>query len=332
MNTIKEVALKAKVSVATVSRVINDDPAVKPETREMVQKVIREMEYQPNILGRHLRKARTKKILVLVPSVSNQFYSKIITQIEKTARTEGYRVMIGMSHSDKDTERDYIEMLETKSIDGIIFLSSKLTAIEMTALASKNAVVQCCEFIEGSSSDIVSIDNEKASYDAVSYLIDQGHKSIAFFGSKERYFSGNLRENGYKKALVNNGLKIAKGNLFYDDYSYTSGERMARDMRKLDKAPTAVFCISDSIAIGCIKELVDSGIKVPEEVSVMGFDDTSIAKMYMPTISTVAQPQSGFGRIAAEYLIKRIEGDTSPFVFRLLPHELVLRQTTISKI
>lgn len=328
VRTIKEVAAMAKVSVATISRVINNDPAVTPATRERVLQVIEEMDYQPNLIGRHLRRSQTKKVIVLIPSISNQFYSKIITRIETTARNYGYKIMVCMSHSDKETELEYIEMLTTKVVDGMIFLSSKLDAKEMSAIAQKYPVVQCCEYIEGSQTDIVSIDNEKAAFDAVSILLEQGHSSIAFFGAKEKYNSGILREKGYHRALQEHGIKIDEKYLFFDGYSYPSGERMAMELLSLSKRPSAVFCVSDSIAIGCIKKLIDCGIKVPEEISVMGFDDTSIAKMYNPAISTVAQPQVEIGEMAMELLIKNMTENRKTISFNFLPHHLVLRETT----
>ncbi len=328
VKTIKEVAATARVSVATVSRVMNNDPAVAGRTRERVLQVIKEMDYQPNLIGRHLRKSQTKKVIVLIPSISNQFYSKIITRIENVARIHGYRIMVCMSHSNKETELEYIEMLTTKVVDGMIFLTSKLSANEMSEIARKYPAVQCCEFIEGSDTDIVSIDNEKAAFDAISFLLDQGHSTIAFFGSKEKYYSGDLREKGYRRALQERGIEIDKKNIFYDGYSYPSGERMAVRLLALKRRPTAVFCISDSIAIGCIKKLMESGIRVPDEISVIGFDDTSIAKMYQPEISTVAQPQAEIGELAMNLLIQRMSGDRQPASFHILPHCLVLRETT----
>lgn len=328
MKAIKEVADKAMVSVATVSRVINKSPTVAKATRDRVLSVIAEMDYQPNLIGRHLRRSQTKKVLVLIPSISNQFYSKIITKIETIAQNHGYKTMVCISHSDRKIELEYIEMLTTKVVDGMIFLTSKLSAKELSVLAQKYSIVQCSEFVEGSQTDIVSIDNEKAAFDAVSFLIGKGHRSVAFFGSIEKYNSGILREKGYRRAMEENELVIDKNNTFFDGYSYPSGERMAMNLLSLERRPSAIFCISDSIAIGCIKKLVDCGVRVPEEISVMGFDDTSIAKMYNPAISTVAQPQVEIGELAMELLVKRMTGDKQPTSFNILPHHLVIRKTT----
>ncbi len=327
MKTIKEVAARARVSVATVSRVMNHAPSVAEETRTHVLQVMQEMDYHPNLIGRQLRKSQTKRVLVLIPSISNQFYSKIIAKIETTARKYEYRVLVCMTHSEREMELEYIAMIKAKEVDGLIFLTSKLEAAEMDRIARKHPVVQCCEFIEGSHTDVVSIDNEKAAYDAVSFLLDQGHRAIAFFGSAEKYHSGNLREKGYRRALQERGIPLDKTHLFFDGYSYQSGERMAERMIACANRPSAVFCISDSIAIGCMKKLIDKGIRVPDDISVMGFDDTSIAKMVHPELSTVAQPQADIGESAMEMLMRQINGGEGAFEFKILPHRLALRDT-----
>lgn len=328
MITIKEVAAKAKVSVATISRVLNNDPAVTPKTREHVKNVIKEMDYQPNLLGRQLRKSQTKKILVMIPSISNQFYSKIISSIENTAKHTGHKVIVCMSHGDKETELAYIEMLTSKIVDGIIFLSSKLSAREMNNLARKSPIVQGCEYVSGSLTDIVTIDNEQAAYEAVKFLITNGHRKIAFLGSKEKYHSGILREDGYRRALSENGIATDEDLIIYGGYSYPDGESMALQVMEMKQRPTAIFCISDSIAIGCIKRLTACSIKIPKEIAVIGFDDTSISKMYNPSISTVSQPQVEIGEHLMKLLAKRIEGEKGDAVFKKLPHKLVLRETT----
>jgi DNA-binding LacI/PurR family transcriptional regulator len=335
LSTIKEVAHEAGVSVATVSRVINSDTAVRPDTRQKVLKVIDELSYTPNLLGRHLRQTRTDKILVLIPSISNQFYSKIIRAMEKVAEKSGYDILVCMTHNDPETERRYIELLTSRVADGIIFLSSGLSRAEMDMLAAAYPIVQCSEYIEGSIADMVGINDEKAAYDAVSWLLENGHDMVAFMGSKVKYSSGIRREKGYRKALKDHGKEPDERFIILDDYSYPGGGRMADSFLDLGPdRPTAVFCISDSMAIGCINKLTEKGINVPDDVSVMGFDDTSIAKVFDPAISTVAQPQADIGRIAAEMLIGRIRsgqlnGSGNETRKEILRHSLIIRNTTI---
>jgi LacI family transcriptional regulator, repressor for deo operon, udp, cdd, tsx, nupC, and nupG len=332
MSTIKEVAQKAGVSVATVSRVINKDHRVKSATREKVLNAVSALDYTPNYLGRNLRQIRTKKILVLIPSISNQFYSKIIRGIEDVSREKGYETLVCMSHNDPEIEQNYIEMLTTRIVDGMIFLSSSLSSQDMDRLSDNYPVVQCCEYIEGSSTDYVSIDNERAAYDCVSWLLNAGHKSIAFFGSKLKYSSGISREKGYRKAMEDAGKTVDEDLVILEDYSYPGGISMAqKSLSTKDKRPEAIFCISDSMAIGCISELSEKGITVPGEISVMGFDDTSVSKVYCPPISTVAQPQKEIGRISAQMLLERIMDGRKQIRHIILPHTLILRGTTKNK-
>lgn len=336
MSTIKEVANKAGVSVATVSRVINNDSVVRQDTRDKVLKVIEDLSYTPNLLGRHLRQTRTDKILVLVPSISNQFYSKIIRAMEKVAESEGFDVFICMTHNDPKIEKRYVELLTTKIVDGIIFLASSLRREEMDSIAASYHVVQCSEYVEGSIADTVCIDDEAAAYEAVSWFLDNGHSEVAFMGSKVKYNTAEGRENGYRKALKDHGLEIHENLIIKDDYSYPGGQRMAERFLALgEERPTAIFCISDSMAIGCINRLMEKGIKIPQEVSVMGFDDTSIAKVFCPSISTVSQQQTEIGKTAAKMLIESIRsgryakknGKTRKVV---LKHDIVIRETTLS--
>lgn len=330
MITIKDVAKKAGVSVATISRVLNNDPAVKEKTREMVTDIIKETGYAPNYLGRHLRKSRTNKILALIPSVSNQFYSKIISAMEREARKRGYTVLISMSHSDRKIEEENLKMLYNRVVDGIVLFSSKLTKDEINNLAMEHPLVQCSEYIENSVSDIVSIDNEQAAFDAVSFLVGEGHKRICYFGVSEKYYSAKQREKGYKRALTEKNIKTGNKFIYKAGYSYKDGEDMAKEMHDKfsDKLPDAVFCISDSIAMGAIKYFLENGIKVPEDICVIGFDNTSVSKVFYPPLSTVAQPQEQIGKEAVDLLIDRIEKRDRKFVFRILTHELVLRKTT----
>jgi len=334
MITIKDVAKKAGVSVATISRVLNNDPLVKHSTRQKVLEIIKETGYSPNYLGRHLRKSKTNKVLALIPSVSNQFYSKIISAMEREARKRGYTVLISMSHSDRKIEEENLKMLYNRVVDGIVLFSSKLSKQEMSNLASEYPVVQCSEYIEDSVSDIVSIDDELASYDATKFLIESGHTQICFFGVKEKYFSARQREKGYLRALNEYKIKFENNLLFKGGYTYKDGEDMARKMHeKFGKNhPRAIFCISDSIAMGAIKYFLENGIKIPEDISVIGFDNTSVSKVIYPPLSTVSQPQEQIGKEAINLLIDRIEDKEKIFSFKILPHELILRKTTKLKV
>lgn len=179
MLTIKEVAQAANVSVATVSRVLNHDKRVALKTKEHVLKVVKELDYTPNTLGRNLRVSATKKILVLLPSVLNQFFSSVMQGIEESVQARGYQVMMSTTRSDPQIEQSYIEFLYNKSIDGIIFFNSEQTPEAIDRLSKKYPITFCISSLEGAKASAVTIDNVRAAYDAVSSLIQAGHRKIA---------------------------------------------------------------------------------------------------------------------------------------------------------
>lgn len=329
MPTIKEVAKAACVSVATVSRVLNHDAKVSEHTRKQVLSVVQQMGYTPNMLGRNLRVSSTRKILVLLPSLSNQYYSSIITGIENVARLHQYQVMTSSTHSNVEIEKDYIAMLYNKSIDGIILLSSEQSAEELTAIAQKYPIVMCSEYTHGAQLSCVGIDNFQAAFDAVSYLIHIGHKKIAII-SNAQVDSACLRTKGYQDALQSNDLPVLKECIINTEYSFQSGMLACKKLLKLKNPPTAVFAISDVLAAGVIKYLYSVGKQPGKDMAVFGFDNTSLAKMITPTLSTISQPRNVMGQKAMELLVDKINDIHSENRRIVLEHNLVIRETTIN--
>jgi len=322
MSTVKDVAELAGVSVATVSRVVNGSGKVADSSRLRVEKAISELGYCPNLAGRKLRSGRTNKIIVLIPSISHQFYSKVVSAIERSASEKGFGVLVGITHANEATEKSFVDMLRAKWADGIIFFSSFMPSEELVKLGSEYPIVQCAEHTTDKIPS-VGIDIENAAYDAVSLLIEHGHRSIAMFSSKEKYISACQKEAGYLRALREHGIE--ESFILYDSYSYDSGARLAEKAAKLPI--TAIFCISDSIAIGAIKKLHDIGISVPDDISVIGFDDTSVSKRFIPALTTVAQPQKDIGTAAFELLHERLINRFAKPEFVKFPHTLIIRDT-----
>lgn len=328
MATIKDVANAAKVSVATVSRVLNDDPKVKQETKERVNKVIQELNYSPNLLGRNLRRSYTKNILVLLPTISNTFYSAIIKGIRQELAKEGYKVMIGVTDLDPQIERQHIRLLETKLVDGIIFFAPQIAYKELEEVERQYPIVQCSEYLEEAKVSWVSIDNKRAAYDAAKYLIQLGHKKIAMITSKKKYTSSVLREKGFKEALKDHHIPLPKNYIYKTDYVPESGTKACLNLLGEKEPPTAIFTISDSLAVGVIRAIEDSGMRAGEDVDVIGFDNTFITKIYHPTITTISQPRFEMGVKAAQLLLKRIKAIDEDHEYVILEHELVRREST----
>ncbi len=332
MSTIKEVAQLAGVSVATVSRVLNHEQAVMEKTREKVLAAIEMLQYQPNLLGRNLRQSATRKILVLLPTMSNQFYSKIVAGIEERAREYGYHAMVCITYGDRDVEAEYLSLLRAKFADGVIFLNPVLSAEELSKLNRDYPVVQCSEYLEKGCSLVVSIDNERAAYDAVSLLIDRGHRHIAFLGAKDVVTSGRLRRDGYCRALREHGLPVRQEDIYLDSYGFKSGIRWVEQvfLQKAQK-PTAVFAIADTIAVGVMKALLQRGWQIPEQLALVGFDDTAIAQMYHPGLTTISQPRLEMGQQSMELLLEKMKDPHIPDRKLLLPYEIRERETTVPR-
>ncbi|MGB9678422.1 MAG: LacI family DNA-binding transcriptional regulator [Thermoanaerobacteraceae bacterium] len=329
MATIRDVALKAGVSVATVSRVINNSPSVSKHARENVLNAIKELNYYPNLLGRNLRRSKTSMILALMPNVSNPFYARIVKGIEDIGHKNGYSVMICNTESDINREKIYLELLKNRLADGVIFMAPVMNKDELTAIGESYPVVECCEYIEGAGVSYVSIDNFAAAYKAVKHLITLGHKRIGMISADNNFVSTIQREAGYKKAIEDAGNVFDEGLIKKGDYSFKSGLRISKQFLSLADRPTAIFAISDIMAIGAIRAIKEEGLKVPEDFAVVGFDDISFASMYDPMLTTISQPKYDLGCYAMELLLKQIKDGLKERENIILEHELIIRESTV---
>lgn len=328
MATIKEVAEYAGVSVATISRVLNNPDKVKEDTKRKVYEAIEALNYAPNLLGRNLRVAHTKTILVLLPTIANDFYSSIMTGIRRCAQQDGYHIMIGVTDDDPTCELGYMNLLQTRSVDGVILLASKLERTYLGNMASHYPIVQCCEYVEGVDVSLVTIDNYQAAYDAITYLIELGHKRIGFIGGEETYISARLRAKGFQDALEAAGITLCRDYMTFGNYSYKSGIKGCETLMALEAPPTAIFTVADSIAVGVIKKAQELGLELGKDLDLIGFDDTAIARMYNPAITTVSQPRMELGMKAYELLKQRIENQSSKIETIYLKHTIKIRETT----
>ena len=326
--TIKDIAKLSGTSVATVSRVINNDNKVRKDLKEKVLAVIKENNYIPNTIGRSLRKSKSEMILVMLPTLSNPFYSKILKGIEERASELGYGILLTVTHLQWKTEKKYLEMLQTRQVDGVISLFSKLSISEINELASRYPFVQCCEYTDGANLPYVMIDNQKAAYSAVKYFISHGHTRIAMISGSFYESSEKFRENGYRSALIEAGLAFDERYIFKSNYKPENGMEICEKLLKLDKPPTAILTVSDTLAIGAIKYLKTAHIKVGEDIEVIGFDNASITKVYDPSVSTVSQPRYDLGTVSVDLLVEKINNLSVVNKGIILPHELILRDST----
>jgi LacI family transcriptional regulator len=333
--TMKDIAEKANVSKATVSRVINRTDPVSQEVREKVEKIIEEYNYKPSSVARSLARSETKVIGLIIPDIANAFYSVLVEGIAGTAHQGGYNVFLCNTFRDHDLEIEFLNLLEEKEVDAIIlttFYSSKKQK-DFISRFKKPIVTINRKFTREDLSVVpnIDIDNFQGAYDAVNYLIKTGHKKIGILRAKDEDQTCIDRVTAYKAALKDHNLPIKECYIVGYDFHFESGYESMMDILTTQEQPDAMFCISDEIATGAIHAINDYGLKVPDDISVIGFDDIPLAKRYLPSITTVKQPIFEMGQAAAETIINLIAGTVkmSDVEDIILDHELVIRDTTI---
>jgi LacI family transcriptional regulator, repressor for deo operon, udp, cdd, tsx, nupC, and nupG len=328
MANIQEVAEKAGVSVATVSRVLNNISSVSPKTRLKVENAIKELNYAPSMLGRNLRNSESRLLLVLLPSISNPFYTDIINGIENIAIMNHYNILLCQTDSNPRRENIYFNMVKNKLADGIISMDPTVNKQKLNDLAENHSIILCSEYDEGGSIPYVTIDSELAAYHAVKHLLKIGKKNIALINSDEKFLYARQRRKGYERALKEFGLPIRTEWIYNTQgLDFEHGVHAMRMLLQQKEKPTAVFAVSDTLAIGALKEINSNGLKVPDDIAVVGFDKISFSNMTNPTLTTVAQPMYKMGSAAATMLINSIKGNKVESI--VLDHELVIRESTM---
>jgi LacI family repressor for deo operon, udp, cdd, tsx, nupC, and nupG len=328
---IYEVAKRAGVSTATVSRVLSRPDVVSPATRRKVIEAVERLGYTPNSAAKNLRTHRTGKLLVTVPDISNPFFSLILRGIEDTAQREGYSVLLGDTQHDEKREEGYAAMLKRKEADGLIFLGHRLpkeAARLVHAMAPRCApVVNGCEFNPRLGIPSVHIDNAKAASEAMDHLFRLGHRRIGIVTgplvsplSRDRLRGATLRA---KKEGATRDLIVMNG-----DFSIESGAAAGERMLVRRERPTAIFCFNDEMAIGVIQVARRRSLRVPEQLSVIGFDDIRFASYTEPPLTTIAQPMRAIGEGTVRLLVEILSGDVAMPESVTLPHTLTVRSST----
>ncbi|MCP1111144.1 LacI family DNA-binding transcriptional regulator [Ohessyouella blattaphilus] len=332
MATIKDVAKRAKVSVATVSRVMGNKEHVTESARLKVEKAIKELNYQPNITARRLREQKTKSIIVIVPDINNTFFPEVFRGIEAVATQKGYRVWLEDMQNNPDIEREIFEVLPQKQVDGIISLTARTKRETIEAVAKQYPLVIAGQYLEDSKIPYVGISNIKASRDAVNHLIKLGHTNIAHISGPLNQLIFQDRLKGYESALERAGLKVDKDLVFKGNYTYESAFELSTEIIKSKKQITAIFAANDEMAAGVIKGIKAAGKRVPEDYAVIGFDNIRLAAIIEPAITTINQPKKEMGKRAIEMLFDLIEGRALKEERVVLKHSLVVRESCGEKV
>ncbi len=307
--TIKDVAKYAKVSIATVSRVINNSPLASEDSKRKVLKAIEDLGYQPNALARGLVSQKSNSVGILIPDVSNLVFAKVFRGMEDAVHQHDSNVFICNTDANKDRMLRYIKFLREKRVEGVIFTSEEVTEEYFEALKSlKVPVVLVATEAPKYKLPAVKVNDYQAVKDAINYLIKHGHKEIGMIsGPLQDKIAGEPRYQGYKDALAENGISFYAENVTYGDYRFQSGRKGFKELISRNDAITAIFASSDEMAIGAIVEANKMGYKVPERLSVIGYDNVRLSEMSNPALTTIDQSLYNMGYKGAELLFDLIE-------------------------
>jgi LacI family repressor for deo operon, udp, cdd, tsx, nupC, and nupG len=326
---IRDIARLAGVSTATVSRTLARPQVVAPETRARVEAAVARLQYAPNALARGLRRQKSGNIVVVVPDIQNPFFATVVQGIENVAHAHGYKVLLGESQNRLERLDSYWSMTERKEADGLILLGALVpTALGKAAAAGQVPsvpAVMACEYLTGLRAPNVRIDNAAAAAGAIEHLVALGHARIAVIAGPAANPLVKDRLKGARQALAGHGLPLAPDAVARGDFSVESGYLAMQKL--LDGKWTAIACHNDEMAIGAIRALREAGRRVPQDVSVVGFDDIRFAQFADPPLTTVRQPQREIGETAMRLVIDLFAGRQAASQV-VLPYELVVREST----
>ena len=327
--TIYDVAREAGVSMATVSRVVNNNPNVKPQTRKKVHEAIERLGYRPNAVARGLASKKTTTVGVVIPDISNANFAEVARGIEDIANMYHYNIILTNADKRKEKEIRVVNTLLEKQVDGLLFMGGAVTDDHREAFKTSNVpIVLCGTTDEQNAYPSVDIDHEAAAFDAVNLLIQEGHRNIAMIsGTLQDPATGYARFQGYRKALEKAGIPYREDYVRVGNYKYESGIEATQYFLSLPERPTAIFAANDEMAIGAIHCIQDAGLKVPEDISVIGLDNSRMSSMVRPLLTTVAQPMYDIGAVAMRLLTKLMKKEHVESAKVTLPHEVVVRNS-----
>jgi LacI family transcriptional regulator len=337
--TIKDIAKALGLSTSTVSRALRDSYEISPETKKVVLEYAKEINYRPNPIALSLKEKRSRSIGIVISEIANSFFSQAINGMESIAHEQDYNVIITQSRESYDKEVSSLQFLASRSVDGCIISVSTETKdfSHITDLNDRGLPIVCFDrVIDGMEAHKVFADNFKGSYDATNHLIKNGYKRIANLSNAEALSISKERLAGYRKALEDNNIAFDESLVKYCAHGgmlYEEVDDAMNSILKLKQKPDAIFACADKLTTNCMRFCKTKGIKIPDDIAVVGFSNLDLTELLSPSLSVVRQPAFEMGRVAAELLIKSIESKraVTDFEDRMLPTELLVRESSAKK-
>ena len=329
MANISDVAKLAGLSVSTVSRVINNHKYVTEDKRNAVLEAMKALDYQPSVAARQLRGQQTRILGIIVPRITNPFFSYLVDEVQKTAYANDFQIMIFQSDEDKEKELSFLQLLQKKQIDGVIMCAVENSEEVIHSYSSYGPVILCNEKFEKSSLPTVSLDQEYGAYLGINYLLAKGLKKLAYCTGGLFAEDGKDKERnaGFAKAMREYGLKPNPDWLFVDQHTIDDGKQIAHKISKMTNRPEAIFTGSDEVAAGFIIEAKKLGLAVPEDIAVIGFDDQPLAELTTPILTTIRQPIHELGKQTLEMMFAILEKRAYQVDNKKLVMNLVIRES-----
>jgi LacI family transcriptional regulator len=328
MVTIYEVARLAGVSTATVSHVCNNTRYVSDELKKKVCDAMETLHYEPNIIARGLRNGSLKSVGLIVPDCTNPFFAEIARAIDRVCFSRGYNIILCNTDNNSRQQSYYTDMLVSKHVDGVIFISSDETDRDVRkCLDFSIPVVIADREADYESVDNIIVDNECGGYEAASYLISLGFRRIACITGPENISSSVQRVEGFRRALREAGIDLPDSYICSGNFHYSGGRDAYSQFCLQSVVPEAVFACNDMMALGFIHTAIFSGVRIPDDISVIGFDNTELAGLMSPRLTTMAQPIEDIAEVATGQLLLRIEKDTAAVRRIVLNPRMIIRDT-----
>jgi len=323
--SIVDVAKKSGLSIVTVSRVLNNLPSVRKSNRERVLQAMKELDYHPNASARSLARGKTGIIGLALTTLHDSFLDAVVKEVNDRLAENGY--FLALSISTEEDDHIHRSLFQEGRVDGVILLSP-IREDEYVLELKRNRIpfVMLDNQQMNSPATSVIVDNFYGGYEATKHLIDLGHRDIAHISGPELFLSSRERERGYHAALEEAGITpfcVERG-----DFEISTGYRIARSWMDAGRLPTAVFASDDNMALGAMNAFIIEGIRIPQQISIIGFDDQILATEFHPKLTTMRQPAAQIGRMGVELLLKSISGAAKRIVTVQLSPELVIRETT----